>query len=234
MKKFAYFTIDDSPSILMKDFVDLLLKKNIPALFFCQGNHMEQFPQHVIYAIQKGFMIGNHSYSHPKFSDISIKECLEEISRTELIIDRLYKEANVERGKKYFRYPKGIKADIPYGSMKIFFKHFNKKFNTIEKHLKHLGYEPLRIKRPKYRYPVVFSSYDTDCFWTLDIAEWKIRHKSKNYSIKDVMAYLQRKLDQQSRNEIFLAHDHEMTHVFFEEILDFLNEKEYKFLDIPK
>ena len=82
---------------------------------------MEQYPDQVIYAIRKGFVIGNHSYSHPKFSDISIEECLEEISKTDLIIDRLYKEANVKRGKKYFRYPKGIKADIPYGSMKIFF-----------------------------------------------------------------------------------------------------------------
>lgn len=87
---------------------NLLYQKKIPTLFFCRGDFMEKYPKSIIKAIQKGFVIGNHSYSHPRFCDISLKECCVEITKTDKIIDDLYKKSNTPRGLKYFRYPKGI------------------------------------------------------------------------------------------------------------------------------
>ena len=63
---------------------------------------LEKDPEPVIEAIQQGFIIGNHSYSHPNFSKISTSKCIEEIDRTDQIIDDLYKQASVERPIKLF------------------------------------------------------------------------------------------------------------------------------------
>lgn len=86
MAKIAYLTIDDSPSKDMKSKVDYLLAKSIPAIWFCRGEFMEQHLPHVTYAIENGFIIGNHSYTHPYFSTLSLAQCAQEISKTEQMI----------------------------------------------------------------------------------------------------------------------------------------------------
>jgi len=60
--KHAYLTIDDSPSKFTKNKVDFLKKNNIKAIFYCRGEFIKGNMNAVIYAIEKGFLIGNHSY----------------------------------------------------------------------------------------------------------------------------------------------------------------------------
>ena len=67
--KAAYLTIDDSPSPDMQSKVDYLHREAIPAVFFCRGDFLEERPAAALDAIRKGFIIANHSYSHPHFSD---------------------------------------------------------------------------------------------------------------------------------------------------------------------
>ena len=58
MQKIAYLTIDDAPT---EDFirkVNYLKSVNVPAIFFCRGDRLEQRPDDLIYAIQQGFIIG--------------------------------------------------------------------------------------------------------------------------------------------------------------------------------
>lgn len=233
MSKNAYFTIDDSPSVYMKEKVDILTKKKIPAIFFCQGNYMEKYPEQVIYAIKKGFVIGNHSYSHPRFCDIDLNECFNQILKTDKIIDDLYKKANVKRGIKYFRYPKGIKGDITYLSLKILFKKFDSKFKSLEKFLTNLDYMPLKIKNVKLRYPELLRLNDTDTYWTIDIREWKMI-KNDNHKISDVLNFIDNNLSSSNSNEILLVHDHEQTHRYFEQIIEKIMSKNFNFLDVPK
>lgn len=232
MSKNAFLTIDDSPSIYMKEKVDFLYKKKIPALFFCQGDLMEKYPEKLIYAIQKGFVIGNHSYSHRRFCDISIIEAYKEITKTDEIIDDLYIKANVNRGLKYFRYPQGIKGDITYLSLKIFLKYFDTKFKLLENHLKELNYTPLKIKNPKIRYPEILRLYDTDSYWTIDIREWRMI-KTKNYLSNNVVNFIDKNLSYKKGNEILLIHDHVQTHKYFDLFIDKFIAKKFRFLDIP-
>ena len=105
-KKSVYLTIDDAPSIKMDKLLDYLIKNKHKAIFFCQGNFMEKRPEPVIRAIKKGFIIGNHSYSHQDFNKISYKKGKEEIIKTDNILKRLYKKAGISWKHKYFRFPK--------------------------------------------------------------------------------------------------------------------------------
>jgi peptidoglycan/xylan/chitin deacetylase (PgdA/CDA1 family) len=39
--------------------------------------------------VAEGKELGNHSYTHPEFGRISLKQAVEEISRTQLVIERI-------------------------------------------------------------------------------------------------------------------------------------------------
>jgi len=108
--KIAYLTIDDCPSIDMKRKVNFLLEKRIPAIWFCRGELLEKRQQVVIYAIRKGFVIGNHSYDHPHFSEIPLEECFRQIKVTDELIEAVYEKAGIERPAKVFRFPWGDKG----------------------------------------------------------------------------------------------------------------------------
>jgi len=110
MKK-VYLTVDDGPSKDFREKVDFLYSSNIPAIFFCLGSLMEKRAKDVVYAINKGFVIGNHSYDHPKFSEISTGEAKKQIQRTDRIIEKLYQKAGVKRLTKTFRFPHGDKGN---------------------------------------------------------------------------------------------------------------------------
>jgi len=230
MSKLAYLTIDDSPSRFTKKKVDFLKKKGIPALFFCRGDFMKSNPEPIIYAIKNGFVIGNHAYSHNQFSKMSIDECLDEITKTDKIIEELYKKTEIKRGKKYFRYPCGTKGGITCGSPKIFLKKFDKKLLAVEDHLKKLGYESLKIENYKKRYPEHFMMNDTDTYWTKDIGEWRMYEFNLKFS--SIEKRIDRSLSYKNGNEIILVHDIEYTQNYFEKIINKLISKGFKFLEI--
>ncbi|MBP9050968.1 MAG: polysaccharide deacetylase family protein, partial [Alphaproteobacteria bacterium] len=59
--KFAYLTIDDSPSPHTDSLTDFLVERGVPAVLFCVGERIEANPSPIIRAIEKGMVIGNHS-----------------------------------------------------------------------------------------------------------------------------------------------------------------------------
>lgn len=77
-----YLTIDDGPSQHTHKKVDYLKKHNIPAIWYARGEHIERYPDQLMYAITNGFLVGNHSYSHPYFSNISLEECIAQLILT--------------------------------------------------------------------------------------------------------------------------------------------------------
>lgn len=115
MPKQSYLTIDDSPTRHTDDLTDWLLARDIPAVFFCIGGayqdlHLqcegiEQNPEPIRRAIEKGFLIGNHTYTHRRASELSYEEVVEEIERTERLIEGLYKQAGKTRSHKLLRFP---------------------------------------------------------------------------------------------------------------------------------
>ena len=71
---------------------------------FFPGDKMERRPE---------VDIGNHSFSHPYFSELSFEECTEQILRTEDILNRIYApiaSEGIERPHKLFRFPYGDKG----------------------------------------------------------------------------------------------------------------------------
>jgi len=126
MQKQIYLTIDDSPSNSFRSNLDFLIANEIPAVFFCIGNLMQNYWEDIIFAIRKGYQIGNHSFSHPHFSDISLQQAKKEIQQTDSLIDKAYREAGVEYYDRLFRFPYGDKGDGKYGFQFMDFKMANK------------------------------------------------------------------------------------------------------------
>lgn len=101
----AYLTIDDSPSTRLDDLVDYLESKSIPALLFCRGDLLAEHSAAAIRAVQKGFVLGNHAYSHQRSSQKDFAFIIDEIEKTENLIDQVYASAGMEKPGKYFRFP---------------------------------------------------------------------------------------------------------------------------------
>jgi peptidoglycan-N-acetylglucosamine deacetylase len=107
MRKTAYITIDDGPSPLTPRNVDFLVENGIPAVMFFTGSAIDAFPGQALYAAKAGFTIGNHSVSHPRFSQLRFDQAVNEIQGQEDRIEALYAKAGVERPFKAFRFPYG-------------------------------------------------------------------------------------------------------------------------------
>lgn len=207
MNKSAYLTIDDCPTKDFRAKMDYLSSKKIPAVLFCIGKGLEKYSDEVIYAIKNGFIIGNHSYSHPHFSDIDFEQSKKEIEKTDNIIDRLYYSAGVARPEKLFRFPYGDKG------------HADTK-RQVQNLLRNLDY-----KQPSnfafINNTQEHSADDTDCYWTFDTAEWAIYDERCMYGI-DCSEKVILRMRQNLFNEknIILFHDHEETTNIFEEIIE--------------
>jgi peptidoglycan-N-acetylglucosamine deacetylase len=125
MSKRAYLTIDDSPMKQTDQLADWLIEKDIPAIFFVIGSSysdvdihftgMDQNPDPIRRLIEKDFVVGNHTFTHRRSSEMTFEEVVEEIEKTEMIIERLYREAGKSRIHKLIRFPhldRGCGANI--------------------------------------------------------------------------------------------------------------------------
>ncbi len=211
MKKIAYLTIDDAPSKDFRRKVDYLSSKKIPAIFFCIGELLEKRPKVVIYAIKKGFIIGNHSINHPHFSTLTMEQCFEQIKKTDEIIDEIYKKAKVKRPIRVFRFPHLDKGGK------------NKK--TAQKILRKLGYKQPKFRNITYRWYKKEQNRDIDVYYSYDTYDWTTIDKKPEFGIKGLKEVLERMeenvpegsrgLDYNGSNEIIMMHDFvETVHMF--------------------
>jgi peptidoglycan/xylan/chitin deacetylase (PgdA/CDA1 family) len=238
--KKAYLTIDDSPSVHMKQKIDFLFSKGIPAVFFCEGRKIEQRPKPVIEAIQKGFIIGNHSYNHPQFSNISLDEAYEEIEWTDGLIEDMYRQAGVKRPAKYFRFPYGDKGGL-VGDCPIaeYGEEGAKRKEAIQHYLRELGYtQPaFGITTTYFREAGLLD--EVDWYWTFDTFDWSVNSEQPMYGITSLEAVYDRidedtpeaacGLNQPESEEIVLIHDHENSTAIFYPIVSRLQEKGLQF-----
>lgn len=102
----GYLTINDCPSHNFSEKVTYLNNHNLKALLFCTGNLITRERElELIDAIKKGFIIGNHSWSHYDFTILSSEEIHREVVQTDRLISSLYRRAGVKQRAKYFRFP---------------------------------------------------------------------------------------------------------------------------------
>ena len=161
----AILTIDDISSKNTPAIVDYLKEKGIRAILFATGENVERYYEEALYAVKNGMIVGNHSYSHPAFSSLTMEECVEEIEKCESILGRLYKDSGVERVFRPFRFPFGDKG----GENK----------EALQNYLKERGFHKVDDRHITYPWWSENDlNVDVDTFWTFDFAEYNIRQGS--------------------------------------------------------
>ena len=192
-------TIDDIPQDITRTVIDCYQEMNIPFVMFGIGQDMEKREEDVIYALQKGIVVGNHTYSHPDISKLSYEEGIEEIEKTEAILDRLYEKAGVERKYKLFRFP--------------FIDKGGENKDRYQKYLREHGF--MKIDDTEASTPVYLKDghkKDIDVAPSIDLAEYMIRPGS-GVGIDEIYKYLELQLSTLSTDstEIVLMHTHDET-----------------------
>lgn len=61
--------------------LDILKEKGVPATFFVTGHYIESAPELLKRMAKEGHLIGNHSWSHPDFTQVSKQEMKRELDR---------------------------------------------------------------------------------------------------------------------------------------------------------
>lgn len=217
----AYLTIDDSPSERMEDLVGFLEARKVPALFFVRGDALERNPAPVIRAIQKGFLIGNHTYSHRRASELSLAEVQEDIARCEALIERAYRAAGCIQPHKTFRFSyldrgagawvldfDSFAAEDRKTLQSIFWEGLNfcdqrkpapeafEKQAALQDFLKVQGYSvPFKNVTLDWCQTARVNEA-ADCFFTYSTNDWMVtaRHLEKNWPCK-TLGDLQRRMD---------------------------------------
>lgn len=109
-KKMAALTFDDGPDIIYTPkILDILNEKKIKATFFVIGQQVRYQPEMLKRIINEGHEIGNHSWSHPNFIELTTSQLKNEIESTETEIRSL-----IGKSTSILRPPYGLftKSDI--------------------------------------------------------------------------------------------------------------------------
>lgn len=207
--KKIFITVDDGPSANTKNLVDFLKKNGIPAVFFFIGVHIERFRDAALYAVQNGFLIGNHSWSHTLFSKMTLEKCKEEILKTEKIIDVVYKKAGIARPFKMFRFPGGDTGGAHRQALQIFLKEHG--FVSWTSNVQ--------------RGPQVH--------WTWDFQDYRYKHNAPlDGFLERIKKYWESDWSHKKRAfETVLTHDFPRTKQLLEAFLGFLIENKAEFVD---
>ncbi len=226
----AILTIDDIASANTPAIVDYLNKKGITALMFAVGENVERYYENAIYALQHGMIVGNHSYSHPAFSEITMAEAEDEITKNEALLDRLYKDAGVERKYRPFRFPYGNRGGENAAALQEYFRKN--------------GFDKLKDTQIPYAFwKEQGLDRNIDTLWTFDFAEYRIRPDS-GFTVKDVWARINNEAPAEGAallsdpgSHILLLHAHDETDVmvpgYYRLFIDYLLEKGVVF-DVPE
>ncbi|HZK10558.1 MAG TPA: polysaccharide deacetylase family protein [Clostridia bacterium] len=102
-KPMIALTFDDGPVENTEELLDFLDENSVDVSFFLQGKSIPGKEDLVKRMQEEGHTVGNHSYNHPKFTELSEEEILWQVEET----DRLIYEAT---GSKpiFFRSPYGL------------------------------------------------------------------------------------------------------------------------------
>ncbi len=228
----AYLTIDDAPSIDFEEKCDFLASRNIPAIFFCRGDLIEQRREELVKALRKGFIIGSHSYVHKRHSTLSEEEASAAIRRNDELLNEIYSESGVDRKWKLFRFPyldngcgsfptspdtlseaekkwlEKVMSDV-VGSCVMPTPEQLAKKAVLQKLLQELGYQNLPdISIPAYQKG--FGGRDVNITYCTDDWHLLARHQpTYHQTADDLKAKISRELlPAQEEPQIILAHDY--------------------------
>lgn len=88
-KKRFYLTFDGAPDPRGTDKILATLQKHdIKATFFMEGSRVDKDPEAARRVLTEGHAVGNHSYTHPDFATLSMKQREEEVSKAQAALER--------------------------------------------------------------------------------------------------------------------------------------------------
>ena len=206
MKK-AYLTIDEFPSEDGKDKIDHLVEQDIRALLFCRGDGLEQRMEYAVHALEKGFILGNHTYSHPDINNTSLRKIKNEIEKTEKLIEKAYQKAGKKRPGKYIRFP-----GINRGGTE-------KREKELQKYLEEKGFRKPEFREINYQwyYDFGLDQYiDVGC--TYDTEDWKLFQENGPETVEELVNRMDNQnpekglgLNYEKSRDIIMMHDHPFT-----------------------
>ena len=215
-------TIDDVPSRNTPAIVDELCARNITAIMFAVGMNVERFYDEAVYAVRKGMIVGNHSYSHATFSSITLEEGIGEIEKCEAILERVYQDAGVERKHRPFRFPYGDKGGANKAELQRYLAQNG--FDKVDD--RHLPYDWWREN---------CLDRDIDTLWTFDFEEYRTQNDetftrdSVWEKMKDANPKLGAALLGENQRHILLMHAFDETEAvwpgYYRELLDALQQR---------
>jgi peptidoglycan/xylan/chitin deacetylase (PgdA/CDA1 family) len=99
-------TFDDGPyGETTEEILSILAEEGVQATFFVVGRHVEQRPELVRKIMASGHEVGNHTYSHPRLTEITSEQAREELVKCEqAVFDATGAHMNLMR-------PPGMKFD---------------------------------------------------------------------------------------------------------------------------
>ena len=215
---------------------------------------MQQHEDALRAAVELGFLLGNHSFSHPHFSDLSVEECKREILQTDELIDHIYQSTGLERPAKYFRFPYfdsgGDASGLAYeakwsGPASEWFRYeYDDKRKQLQTYLWDLGYRQPKFDGINLKYcdnPNLLTGVDVHC--TYDQSEYWLHEANAPFGLSTEAAilgrieedypYQGRSLNCEETVDIMLVHDQEKTTELFYRIIERYLEKGIQFLPIP-
>ena len=98
-----YLTFDDGPHPeYTPPLLDVLARHDAKATFFVIGNQIAEHIPLLQRILAEGHALGNHSYSHPRFGELTLAAQVEEIERTDALLADL-----TGQPRALFRPPRG-------------------------------------------------------------------------------------------------------------------------------
>lgn len=171
--------------------------------------------------IDAGFELGNHTYSHANFNQVSLQEMEDETIRGEVITRSLLKA--VGKPERYFRYPYLFTG--PTAELKEAFEAF----------LKSRGYKnaPVTVDNADYMFNDILHEAETH-------KDSKLAEQTKREYLQfalrefDYFEDASRKLFGREIAQVFLMHDNEINTETLDELLGLLEKRGYEFVSMDE
>lgn len=101
--KLVALTFDDGPGPYTEQLLDGLQERGIAGTFFVQGIKAKRNPQIIRRMVEEGHQLANHSYNHPDLASLPLEEALDQLHRTDDILNRITNGV----GPYFYRAPYG-------------------------------------------------------------------------------------------------------------------------------
>ncbi|GAA3508333.1 polysaccharide deacetylase family protein [Aquimarina addita] len=113
--KAVALTFDDGPNEHTVEILKILERYHAKGTFFCIGKQIKEHPEIFKQIIEKGHLVGNHTYGHSKYIDLyGVNRFVNEIRKTDQIIKEFSGKSTL-----LFRPPYGITNPTVAKALKI-------------------------------------------------------------------------------------------------------------------